>query len=261
MKKLLLSFFAVIGFSSVSHAANPIYGTVQITTTTATIPALQNGTINVASGTIRVLTVSSATISSATILGGNITASTMTASLVTFTTATITSSGTISNLSVSTATITKLTSTNITVTTITPTGIVGINGLGNANVGNYGEYISSSFASISSTPTATIGDYASVVLTAGDWDLTGCIDFENNGATTTLAEYFITTTPGASFTGAVTGDNLLEIGVSSTTQSGSGCISNWRLSTNGATAYLKMTNTFVTAIPKIWGRLSGRRMR
>jgi hypothetical protein len=52
MKQLFLAALAIAGLAMKVQAA-PLYGYVQITTTTALTPTLQNGAINIASGTIR----------------------------------------------------------------------------------------------------------------------------------------------------------------------------------------------------------------
>ncbi len=61
MKKLLFAALALFSFASQAKAA-PIYGTVQITTTTALTPTLQNGAIKIASGTIQNLNISTITV-------------------------------------------------------------------------------------------------------------------------------------------------------------------------------------------------------
>jgi len=61
MKKLLIGLGLLLGLLSAHAHAAPLYGYVQITTTTALTPTLQNGAINVSSGTVRTLTVSTFT--------------------------------------------------------------------------------------------------------------------------------------------------------------------------------------------------------
>src|SRR6267142_1086078 len=52
MRKWLLAAVLALGFLGRAEAVNPILGTVQITTTTATTPKLQNGTVYIASMTV-----------------------------------------------------------------------------------------------------------------------------------------------------------------------------------------------------------------
>ncbi len=141
-------------------------------------------------------------------------------------------------------------------------GIKGTTTNDSAPSGTVGEYKSSSFQNVSSTSSGNIGDYTSISLAAGDWDVTACVDFEINGANVTGIIYFISTTSGASFAGTTQGDNLFDLGPAITGGGSSMCISNWRLShATTESVYFKMDNTFTVATPKIYGRISARRIR
>lgn len=63
-----------------------------------------------------------------------------------------------------------------TITPSTTAGIVGTTAADNANAGSDGEYFSSTSSAISLT-TSTATTITSLSLTAGDWDITGNIDF------------------------------------------------------------------------------------
>lgn len=75
--------------------------------------------------------------------------------------------------------------------TITPSstnGIVGTATNDNANAGSVGEYVSATQASNVSLTTATTANVTSISLTAGDWDVTGLVNFSPSvGMSVTLA--------------------------------------------------------------------------
>lgn len=104
MKKILFAAIALLGLAASAQAA-PIWGTVQIGTTTALVPTLQNGGINISSGNVRNLTVSTATINRETVVQSTIT---------NLTTANVVFS---SGFSIAVATATNLTSTNFNTST------------------------------------------------------------------------------------------------------------------------------------------------
>lgn len=151
MRKLLIATLAVLGLSAAAHAV-PMYGYVQITTTTALTPTLQNGAINIASGTMTTARHTSLTVTSAGSITG-ISGSTITYSSATFTSANIgggtfagTVTGAVNNTSVITSTITasSATLTNATVsnlavssmTTTLPMSGRKITGLANGSAAN-----------------------------------------------------------------------------------------------------------------------------
>lgn len=69
---------------------------------------------------------------------------------------------------------------------LTPGQYTGTNTNDNAAIGNEGEYISSvvAVASAVSLASGTSANITSVSLTAGDWDVSGVIDFHPSGTTT-----------------------------------------------------------------------------
>ena len=73
------------------------------------------------------------------------------------------------------------------VTAGTTASFVGTNTSNNATTGNIGEYITSTVASGSavSLTTATTANVTSISLTAGDWDVTGVVDYSATVATAT----------------------------------------------------------------------------
>lgn len=97
MKKLIVAsllFVSVRGW-----AVNPIMGTVQISTNPIVVPKFQNGSINIASGTIHDLNVSFG------LSVGTMTVSTLTVTNLSVSTLTVTSSTTLSATRITTATI------------------------------------------------------------------------------------------------------------------------------------------------------------
>lgn len=73
---------------------------------------------------------------------------------------------------------------------ITPNATIGIAGTGaadNANAGRIGEFLTATVAAAASiTMTTTVtANIASINVTAGDWDVTGIVDFSLAGATVT----------------------------------------------------------------------------
>lgn len=90
MKKFFIAALAVLGLSAKAQAA-PLYGYVQITTTTSLTPTLQNGSIKIASGTIKSLTVTNG------ISVSTISVSTLTVAALTVTNAMSASSATVTN--------------------------------------------------------------------------------------------------------------------------------------------------------------------
>jgi len=90
--------------------------------------------------------------------------------------------------------------------TITPSqtaGIVGTTTNNNANAGSFGEFASSSTATQSATSNTPL-NAASVSLTAGDWDVTGLIQTNPAGTTTTSSTVAGISTTSATF-GTISG--------------------------------------------------------
>ncbi len=118
MKKILLAGLALLGLARTTEAA-PIWGTVQIGTSTTLVPTLQAGGINISSGNIRNLAVSTATINRATINQSTVVQSTvtnLTAGVLNVSTASIGNLVDV-NFTATVSTITNLTSTNFNTST------------------------------------------------------------------------------------------------------------------------------------------------
>jgi hypothetical protein len=141
-------------------------------------------------------------------------------------------------------------------------GIVGTAVVGNATAGNVGEVISATFSNTSAPTTTQWGDMTSINLTAGDWDVTFQLHLAANGATINTAQMGISSTTGNSSAGLVTGDNLISIVPATTTYDTSSSIVAFRININGTTTYYAKTNlNYSVAIPKLYGRISARRVR
>lgn len=132
----------------------------------------------------------------------------------------------------------------------------------NAPIGTYGQWSSTN----QGTPTAfaattQFGNVVSTTVLAGDYDFTGCIEADINGATITQIGVATSLFSGNTTTDHVIGDNQLEQSPPTTNNNSSVCISNWRVSTTGTTVYLKAAATYSAGTPRYRGRLSLRRTR
>ena len=117
-------------------------------------------------------------------------------------------------------------------------------------------------AAVSSTGSTQLFDVTSISLTAGDWDVSGIVQFLANGATVTVARMGISATTGNSATGLVFGDNYLSCPIPTATDDSNGTVPNFRVSLTGTTTYyLKAQMTYAVATPKAYGRISARRVR
>ena len=167
--------------------------------------------------------------------------------------------------------------TNVKTSTLTPTqvtksfsfnpttlGIIGTTTNDAATAGNTGEYVESVVGSVSNGSTGNWSDITSISLTAGDWDVTGIINHQANGATITQARMGISATSGNSTTGLVDGSNStdLPIAVNGVRFAG-GAIPSYRVSiATTTTYYLKMNCVYSVATPQTLGaRISARRIR
>jgi len=146
-------------------------------------------------------------------------------------------------------------------------GVVGTTTNDNAPTGYYGEYVSSTMASVDVSVSGGSGgwqDYGTITLTAGDWDLTGQFVWRANGATVTDVEIGISNTSGATFSDQVYGtntyNNLKSFGATETNWM---TLSNYRVSLNSTvTYYLKFQATYAAATPVIrGGKIEARRAR
>ncbi len=212
MKRLIAALFLTLAAATTAQAV--IYNYVQVTTTTALSPALQNGAVRVSSGTILNLRSSTFTVTTA-LQDANLTAGT---------------SGYV------------MTSRGSTLgpqwlpVAITPGQLPGTATNDSATAGNVGEYISSYTFSNAFTATAW-KDLTSIPLTAGDWDVWGQLSSLGVGANTNV-NLAITTTAGNSGAGQTEGLNYIRSGALAATYNMATLTTRLSLS-SPATAYLK----------------------
>ncbi len=153
-------------------------------------------------------------------------------------------------------------STNITFSPTTA-GIVGTTTNDNVFAGGVGQSTISVIAG--DVNYGTSGQYAdgpTLLLGAGDWDLTA-VAYENSGGATlvTLVGLGISLTSGNSSAGLVTGDNFLYTNLTSTFIVNQ-IIPAFRVSLNTPTQYyMKVTANYSGTTPTFRGRMSARRVR
>lgn len=142
-------------------------------------------------------------------------------------------------------------------------GIVGTIAGGNASVGIVGEYISSAAPVAVAFPgTGNYGDLVSLVISSGDWDVTGVLVGQANSATVTTMIVGISSTTGNSSAGLIEGDSMVKaLGPTAATDT-FGNVPSVRVSQSTTkTWYLKYQAGFSVATPNAVGRLSARRVR
>lgn len=128
--------------------------------------------------------------------------------------------------------------------------------------GFMGEYIESLFANFSFTTSGQYTDAGSLALTAGDWDVSYSFQAVRNGATWTSLDIGIGTVTGNDSTGMSAGSNSTTLTLVSTIDNICGSLPNFRVSLSGSsTRYLKISAAYTVATPKIYGRISARRVR
>lgn len=165
----------------------------------------------------------------------------------------------------------SMTIQGITVDSLTVNSQAQLKGTGtndSAAAGYVGEYISSTtlFASaVSASASLQFWDVARILLTAGDWDITGCADMILNGsATPVYIDMGVGNTAGNNVGDMVYGDNLIQINPNASNSTNTGvCVANVRRSLSGnATYYLKCAMQYASGgPPKCYGRISARRVR
>lgn len=124
------------------------------------------------------------------------------------------------------------------------------------------QYVSSTTAAKSFPTSGDFGDFVSMPLTAGEWDITLCFASVANGATVPSIAVGISTVTGNSSATLVAGDNFLEniAGPVNGVSQESDCIANWRwLSTLDTTIYGKYSGSYSVAVPTMQGTLRARR--
>jgi hypothetical protein len=143
-------------------------------------------------------------------------------------------------------------------------GITGTAASDSAPAGKVGEYISSvvTAGSAVSGSNGVFVNVTSISLTAGDWDVTGIIGFTLNGATMTVALGALSINTGNSTGDQVQGDNQTSSPLPTSNFNTSCALPAWRKSINGTTTiYMKAECDFSAGTPKVFGRLSARRVR
>lgn len=142
--------------------------------------------------------------------------------------------------------------------------IHGTNFNDNASAGYYGEYISSACSLVSMPASNNAGDAASIILPAGDWQITVMCDFDDGtslvstqdlcGATTTSGNSIVGLTPGITAANSPTAPTS----ASDVTLSVAGLRESLAITT---TFYLKMYMTYSGGTPLFTGRISAIRVR
>lgn len=148
----------------------------------------------------------------------------------------------------------------------TTTGIKGTTTNDNAAAGNVGEYIEATVSNQNYGTNNQWADITSISLTAGDWDVTLITNNYRNTSTQaqfTLTEIGISTTTGNSSTGLIVGSNQIDYSNGTTGIEEIGLtIAGYRQSLSATTTiYGKVFGSYSAGQPKIWARLSARRIR
>lgn len=214
--------------------------------------------LNITTGTITALTVSTMTrVSSATIAAATITTASITA--LTVSTITAASSATITNLSV-----TNINGAAYSAVTAGQLPATATND--NAAAGKLGEYVEAIVSAVNSGASGVWGNAASISLTAGDWDVAENNYSQANGATLTGPwQDAISINSGATTTDHVLGSNWVlndfSAGLATTAQQAIPIVA-YRISLSATTTvYWKFVATYSAGQPKAYGRLSARRAR
>lgn len=128
-----------------------------------------------------------------------------------------------------------------------------------------GQYLASVISVATDFPTSTqYGDLTSITLPPGDWDVTGVVNANQNGATFLNFQAGVSVTGGNSSTGLLLGDTSASMfgpqtGVAGNVTAG---VYNVRFSFLVATPiFLKYFGNYSVATPNATGRLSARRWR
>lgn len=131
-----------------------------------------------------------------------------------------------------------------------------------ASAGNIGEYISSTIATANkiALTTATTANITNISLTAGDWDVTGQVDYVTGGATV-----IATMQQGASTTSATLGAqdtySTVNLGATITSDPGNPTpITRFSLSAT-TTVYLVANSQFSVSTLSAYGTIRARRVR
>ncbi len=151
----------------------------------------------------------------------------------------------------------------VTASSVTISTVTAIHGTitNDAAVSGYvGQYIESVVSAVNFPTSTQFGDATSIILTAGDWDVTALAVLDGSHAT--QWGIGITPTSGNDGTGTVVGSNYATNLPSNAATDVSTCIPAYRVSLASTTTYyLKMTATWTVTVPTIFARLSARRVR
>jgi hypothetical protein len=145
--------------------------------------------------------------------------------------------------------------------------IVGTPSTSSAAAGIVGEEITSTVSTYTNyTTTATYQNITSIVLTAGDWDLTAFFTYNSNSATITASAnaIFVVSTTTASASGSTEGKNIAYMpqAALSGTSLFSSSIAPYRVSLASTTTYYLNTQaTFTAGNPQFVGTIRARRIR
>ncbi len=134
-----------------------------------------------------------------------------------------------------------------------------------APAGAVGEYVSSYVTNVSAGTSGQFFNVTTISLTAGDWDVSGCLSLTQNGATIadSLWSIYLSLYSGNTTTDQQTGDNYINQYWTSTfgNQVSAVCPA-WRVSLSTTqNVYLKSGLNYSLGTPKLEGRLSARRVR
>lgn len=242
MKKLFLTIGLILGATQAHALTGPF---VQITTNTLQ-PNTTNG-FNVSSGTVRDFNPYNLK-----------STGTWTLARTTFNFINAVTSGTVIDISTTTGTGTLSLSSGSFTSFFSAKGVT--NG-SDAGVGVVGEYISSTTAnggSNQSFPTSG-GIFATVstltFTSAGDWDVSGCVNTTANGATVNTVQVAISTFTGNTTTDQQVGYNQMQtLGPVNGVTGAYVCIPPTRFNVLSAiNIYLKVAGTFSIATPQVSG--------
>jgi hypothetical protein len=143
--------------------------------------------------------------------------------------------------------------------------IFGVTDGGDATAGDVGEYISGTLAQASaiSLTTVTEADITSIILTAGDWDVSGFVAFTAAPTTTGSLLYGWINTVSVTSPVIGAGNNYCGGSIDFTgSQSRWWCMGPQRISiASTTTVYLGAYSQFTTSTMEAWGHISARRVR
>lgn len=145
-------------------------------------------------------------------------------------------------------------------------GIMGVTDASSATAGRVGEVLQATASSVNATGTGQRFDICSLALTAGDWLVTGQIQYNGNGATVTAnaaCEILLTTTSGNNTTGGTYGQNYYaQDWMNASSDEIHMVISNYHVNVSGSTTYyLKGRWTYSAGTPQAYGRITAVRIR